>query len=129
MSEFQVTEVTFSYEEEASFPKTVDEKTTEIKCYLVAHALYNCNGENGSVNKRIYLVATKKYDASGNVTVVKGSEEFPTVDKIVDSLKSVIEAKINSDNMNKYYRDLIESSLSKALTLEGLPTRCSSHNA
>ena len=40
MSNFKITEVSFSYKEESSFPTTVDQKTSEIKCYIVAHAIY-----------------------------------------------------------------------------------------
>lgn len=123
MSKFKITEVSFSYNEESSFPQTMDEKTSEIKCYIVAHAIYEYAGESGAVDSQVYLVATKNYDSDGNVTVTKGPGEFPTSEKILESLKSIIETKIKSDNMNKYYRGLVESSLSKALTLKGLPTR------
>lgn len=117
-----IKDISFSRREEMSNPS--EDLSSEVKCYIVAHASYCYNSFSGSVSSDIYLAATKKYSSEGSLQVITGSGEFPSQDSILESLKSEIEVDISKKIASETYESYIQESLAKLMTLAGL-----SHNS
>lgn len=118
---YVIKEVNFSYREDQSTPSS--EKTSEVKSYITAHAIYEYGNTQSTVSCDVYLIATKSYSSTGDITVVPGTGEFPSSDKVLELLKAEIESKIASDQAEELYRTLLKEKLAQALVLEGLPQR------
>lgn len=115
---YKILELTTSYREDV-VPNTDSSATTStVNCYLVAHCLYEfgTNKETGTVDADVYLIATKNYDSTGNITVTPGSGKIPSRDEVVSLLTPIIEDQIQSVVAEELYQALVRNATGVAET-------------
>lgn len=114
--DYTITSLTTSYRE-------VLVGTTKTQCYLVAHATYNYGTryyvdqrKSGACDAEVYLIATKEYDASGNITTSVSTNTLPSQAEVLTAVKKIIEDQIASEVQETIYQEQIRLCMGKATT-------------